>query len=261
MNKFKSRIAAAATLLGAMALTACGGGSSSSSGVGSSGGTSSTLVVNSSPSLAMIHSPHPQSEGMMNIAAYISNLLIQNAWATQLAGSEVIVFDSSGNQIEPTSEDADMLFYVVPPDSYTVCVYPASPAVPVPDDDACNDPAPVGADSVVVVTAVADSGQTIFDVAIETREDNVALFQNPDRPNQTYICHKGSMTKSVGTPASLRGHQVHGDSLGPCENFGAEQQSTNGNNNSNERGNNSNNNRCTRGNKLKKGCEGVNEQV
>lgn len=258
MNKFNSRIATAAMLLAAAALTACGGGSSSSSGSGSSGGMSSTLVVNSSPSLAMIHSPYQQSEETMHIAAYVFGLLMQNAWAAQLAGSEIIVFNSNGNQIEPTSEDADMLFYVVPPDSYTVCVYPISPAVAMPDDDACNEPAPVGLDSVVVVTAVADNGQTVFSVAVETREDNVALFQNPDRPNQTYICHKGTMTKSVGTPASLRGHQVHGDTLGPCENFGAEQQNTNGNNNSNERGNN---NRCNKGNKLKKGCEGTNEQV
>lgn len=255
MNRLRSHAATVIAFLAAAALTACGGGggSSTSSGSGGVGGASSTLVVNSSPNLAMIHDRHQQPEGTMSIVAYLSNLLMQNAWAEQLAGSEVIVFNSNGDQLEPTSADSDMLFYVVPPDFYTVCVYPVPPALPTPNDNVCNSPELVDADSVVVVTAVVNDGQTSFDVTVESREDNVALFQNPDRPNQTYICHKGRMTKSVGTPAALRGHMVHGDSLGPCENFGPEQQTTNGN-----RGNS---NRCNKGNKVKKGCEVVNEQV
>ena len=116
MSKFKRRAATAATFVTVLALTACGGGSSSSSGSGNSGGGSSTLVVNSSPSMAMLLRPHWQTEGITHIAATISKLLMRNAWAVPLAGSDVIVFNEFGDQITPTSGDTDMLYYVVPPD-------------------------------------------------------------------------------------------------------------------------------------------------
>ncbi len=261
MNKFKRHVATAAAFLAVMALTACGGGSSSS-GSSNSGGASSTLVVNSSPSMALLHRPHHQIQGYTHVAAYVAKWLMQNAWAAELAGSEVIVFNGNGNQIEPTTSDPDMLFYVVPPDSYRVCVYAVPPVTPAPGDTECGNPQPVGSDEVVVVTAVPNNGDTQFTVDVETREDNIAIFQNPDRPNQTYICHKG-VTKSVGTPASTRGHQVHGDPLGPCDNFGVEQENIDGSNNGNNNGNRGgkgNDNRCNKG-KPKKGCGGGNEQV
>lgn len=265
MSKFNRRVATAATFVTVMALTACGGGSSSSSGSGDSGGGdfgigSSTLVVNSAPSMAMLLRPHRQSEGIAHIAATISNMLMRNAWAVPLAGSDVIVFNGSGDQITPTSGDSDMLYYVVPPGSYTVCVYAAPPAFPVPTDSACSDPQSVGSDEVVVVTAIPGAGEADFIVDVETREENVALFENPDRPNQTYICHKGRITKSVGTPAALNGHQAHGDTLGPCPDFGPVEQNINGDTNSTDdgnsdnNGNNGNDNRCNKGSKPKKGC-------
>lgn len=262
MNKLNHGAAMAATLITVLALTACSGGSSSSSGSGTSGGGSSTLVVNSSPSMALLRNPHEEFQGVTYIAAAISSWLMQNAWAAPLAGSEVIVFNGAGAEIPPTSGDADMLYYVVPTGQYTVCVYPERPADPMPSDDTCSDPELVGPDSVVVVTAVPTNDDVRFDVAVETREDNIALFQNPDRPNQTYVCHKGRVTKSVGTPASIRGHKAHGDSLGPCDNFGPEQQNTNGNPNSNNNGGKggNNGNRCGKGNKPKKGCP-TNEQA
>jgi hypothetical protein len=266
MSKFKRRAATVAMFVTVMALTACGGGSSSSSGSGDSGGGSSTLVVNSSPSMAMLLRPHRQTEGITHIAATISKLLMRNAWAVPLAGSDVIVFNEFGGQITPTSGDTDMLYYVVPPGSYRVCVYAVPPDSPAPTDRECYVPQLVGSDEVVVVTAVpgVGVGDTDFIVDVETREENIALFENPERPNQTYICHKGKMTKSVGTPAALNGHQAHGDTLGPCPDFGPAQQNTNdgtniNNNNSNNNGNNGNDNRCNKGNKPKKGCP--NEQV
>ena len=263
MSKFKYRAATTAMFAAVMALTACGGGSSSSSGSGNSGGSSSTLVVNSSPSMAMLLHPHRQTEGITHIAATISNLLMRNAWAVPLAGSDVIVFNGSGDQITPTSGDADMLYYVVPPGSYTVCVYALPPGSPAPTDLECDDPQSVGSDEVVVVTAIpgAGAGETDFIVDVETREENVALFENPDRPNQTYICHKGSMTKSVGTPAALNGHQVHSDTLGPCPDFSpAPQQNTNGGTSNSNSNSNGNDNKCNKGKKPKKGCP-ANEQV
>lgn len=265
MYRLDRNVALAAALLAAMTLTACGGGSSSSSGSGSSGGASSTLVVNSSPSMAMLHNPHQQPEGTTYIAAYISNLLMQNAWAVPLAGSDVIVFNGNGDQIEPTSGDADMLYYVVPPGAYTVCVYATPPGTPTPNDSECADPESVQSDEVVVVTAVPGAGETEFIVDVETREENIALFVNPDRPNQTYICHKGRVTKSVGTPASTRGHKAHGDTLGPCVDSDPEQQNidgnNNGSNNGNKGGNKGNDNRCNKGNKIKKNCPDPNQQV
>lgn len=215
-------------LLAISALTACGGGSSSS-GSGNSGSGSQTLVVNSSPSMAMLRSPYFQPKESRHIAAFIADLLMRNAWATELQGSDVWVFDANGVPIDPTTGDADMLFYVVQPGTYTVCVYPVFPAVnPQPTDAQCT-PTPVPFDSVVVATAVPNNGSFIIDVDVETRDENVAIFQNPERLNQTYICHKGT-TKSVATPASLRGHQVHGDSLGPCDDFGPPQQNGDSNN-------------------------------
>ena len=172
-----------------------------------------------------------------------------------------------GRSLKPGLEisgDADMLYYVVSPGSYTVCVYATPPASPAPTDIECNAPQPVGSDEVVVVTAVTGPVETDFIVDVETREENIALFENPDRPNHTYICHKGRMTKSVGTPAALNGHKAHGDTLGPCPDFGPAQQDTNqqdtndavssddvGNNNG---GINGNDNKCNKGKKPKKGC-------
>ena len=224
MNLLKAFVA----LIAISALTACGGGSSSS-GSGNSGGGSQTLVVNSSPSLAMLRSPHLQPTESRHIAAFIADLLMRNAWATELAGSEVIVFDPNGVPIDPTTSDADMLFYVVPPGDYTVCVYPL-PVIdpPEPTDDECEQ-TPVRFDQVVVVTAVPDNGGFDLVVNVDNREDQIDIFQNPNRPNQSYVCHKGK-TRSPATQAAIRGHQVHGDSLGPCD-------GQNGNNNGNNNGN------------------------
>ena len=107
----------------------------------------------------------------------------------------------------------------------------------------------VGPDQIVIVSGDPDPDNAgsylLTGVQVDDASNNVALYQDPNFANKTLVCHKGKMTLSVGTPAALNGHTVHGDSLGPCPDTaggdglnGEQQNSTTGNNGN--KGNNGN---------------------
>jgi len=198
-------------LLATLALTACGGGSSSGADSGSTTEKSSSIVVQLSPNLATNEDFLQSQDSSTHFTAVVSDLLVRNALA-QTAGVKVYV-----DRVEVGQTDSFGNFAVaVLPGPHTVCVDdPLDPAK-------CMD-LNVAADEVVVVSGVDLDVNGILVAGAITSEsafDNIVLFQDPDKSHKTLVCHKGK-TISVGTPAALSGHKVHGDIPGEC--VGAEQ--------------------------------------
>lgn len=190
-------------------LAACGGGSVSSgggSGSGGTGGASSSLVVEVARDNRAAAFEQHQDQGN-RLAAVISELLISKA----LAQTEGVPIFIDGTQAAVTGPDGSA---VIPldPGLYEVCIL--DPNVPANCTQVNVEP-----DSVVVISNVnIDENDVVtFDPpATAPDEEEVVDFTDPDKPHKTIICHKGTKTLSVGTPAAEKGHLGHGDTLGPC---------------------------------------------
>lgn len=252
MFQINRNIVAATALLAALTLTACGGGSSGSGG-GSGGTKSSSVIINTSSGRAMLD-PAEMDE-TTRVAIAISELLMRTAWAQE---ANVPIF-FNGDPVGFT-DDNGMFVQAVDPGPLEVCVGTLSN---------CVDLGVIEANQVVVVEGVdiVEDELVVGDVRTESSFDHLAEFQS-DKPHKVYVCHKGKTLdvagSSVGSSMSKIGHQRHGDSLGACNDFGpAVESSGPGNSGKDNKGNNGkgNENRCSKGNKPKKGCPSVNEQV
>lgn len=205
-------------------LAACGGGSVSTgggSGGGGAGGANSSLVIQA-PQTA--HAPGFQGGARedSSLASRISEFLISSALAQ--IGEEVYLLDESGNLVATgTTDGSGQVVFPVSSGSYFICI-----GEPDLTTGTCTaETQTVGENEVVVVTLGVEGATdtdpgvlVITSVAVESAEDNIVAFQDPDNANKTLVCHKAGpfkqFTISVGTPAAQNGHMAHGDTLGPC---------------------------------------------
>jgi hypothetical protein len=208
-----------AAFLGLIVLGGCGGGGTTSGTGGSvnasasTGPTSSIVIDLSGGELAMLDGEASQVRGASQIAAILADFLVESAWA-QTEGFEIFV---DGDLAGTTDPDGNLAFAVVP-GMHEVCIEN-------PDDDAKCVDVSVEEDEVVIITGFGIdpvTGELQYDaITTESAFDNIVLFEDPDKAHKTLVCHKGETTISVGTPAAQNGHMVHGDSLGECANFAA----------------------------------------
>jgi len=213
----------------ALLVAGCGGGGTTAGGGGAvgTGGASSTLIIDLQGNGFGANDPESQQRA---IAIAFAKLISPDAWA-QLSDTTLIFIN--GNPVTATIIDGDAYIPLAPGD-YLVCINAAGVDATDPNCEMVT----VGADQIVKITGTDDGlgNVALNTVSVENAADNVALFQDPNAANKTLVCHKDKMTLSVGTPAALNGHMVHGDSLGACA--VAEGGSTTGNNGNN--GNNGN---------------------
>jgi hypothetical protein len=208
----------------AAGLSACGGGSVSTgggSGSGGTGGANSSLVIQA-PQTA--HAPGFQGGAReeSRLASRISEFLISSALAQ--IGEEVYLLDESGDLVATgTTDGSGQVVFPVSSGSYFICIGEAD----LTTGTCTAETQTVGENEVVVVTlglegaTETDPGVLVISsVAVESAEDNIVAFQDPENANKTLVCHQAGpfkqFTISVGTPAAQTGHMAHGDTLGPC---------------------------------------------
>lgn len=266
MNHSMKNIAIAATLLSGVVVAGCGEGSSSA-GTGSSSGfnsaESSSIVLNMSSGIAMRRDVHMQPNGATMIAALLSDLLVRQAQA-----QESIVY-VDGAPVGTTMDGT--LSVAVKPGMHWICVNVTT--LP-PDPEAVENcvSVDVGPNEVWVVSIEALTEPTctgelepsctnvaVNDIQMESAFDYLELFES-DKAHKVYVCHKGKTINvaesSVGRSASVKGHQAHGDDMGPCDVAVGQPEGSDGDSGNNgNRGNNGNSNRCNKGKPDKKNCE------
>ncbi len=191
----------------ALSLAACGGSGGSSSGGSSAVGaslSSSVVVQVDRVTTAMLRERAPDG-GPLGAPG---DLFAARAVA-QTAGIEVY-FNGS---LMGSTDGSGQLVVPVQPGTYEICFSgTAEEGAPCTEQQVLPD-------SVVVITDVnvdAATGDLTFQVATDSAQNNIVLFQDPDAAHKTLVCHKGRLTISVGTPAARTGHLAHGDSLGSC---------------------------------------------
>lgn len=223
----KLRFAVSIFIIAAFAagLSACGGGSVSTgggSGAGGTGGANSSLVVQA-PQTARAPDFQGGAAQDSGLASRISEFLISSALA-QIGEEEVYLLDESGNLVATgTTDGSGQVVFPVRSGSYFLCIGEDN----LTTGTCTTETQSVGDNEVVVVTlGVEGATETvpgilvISSVAVESAEDHIVAFQDPDNANKTLVCHQAGpfkqFTISVGTPAAQTGHMAHGDTLGPC---------------------------------------------
>jgi len=232
----------------ALVIAGCGGGGTTAGtggGVASAGGASSTLVIDLNG--GGFAATDQQNTRAKTIADAFASLLARDAWAQLDAGTQIFINGALATNVTIIGGDA---YIPLAPGDYVVCINAdnTDPTYQVLDPN-CRM-VTVGPDQIVIVSGDPDPDNAgsylLTDVQVDDAANNVVLYQDPDFANKTLVCHKGKMTLSVGTPAALNGHTVHGDSLGACpdvaggnDGLNADQQSSNKGNKGNK-GNNGN---------------------
>lgn len=195
-------------------LAACGGGSVSSGGGSGSGGTgaSSSIVAQTSARTASALDFQKDPRQATGLAAIFSDFLIRDATAQVEGEQEVTLIHSDGTQESKMTVDGEAVF-VVEPGDYIVCFGEfTDPEV----DENCGQ-VNIDDDDVVVV-----SQDEQFQVTVQVFDAEDDIVEDPNSPgnaNKIIVCHKGKFELSVAGPAHT-GHMAHGDTNGPCESAG-----------------------------------------